>query len=272
MPDFLTHQYFGDLVLDQLPSELQNRIKPYKDLYWIGLQGPDPLFFYKPMKSTPISLQGKKLHKLNGAEYFGNSLTVLKNNRENTEAALAYQIGFLCHYSLDSVCHTFVSRYEKQTGVSHSDIEGEFERYLMEKAGKDPLRINPADFINPKEEYGEIISRFSMGLEPKECYDAIRSFKKYRNLFFCPTSFKRAVIYRFFKIAGIYEKYRGQVMNVEPYPNTEESDKELYKLVHDAVPVVLRLIPRFVTAYERDEPSLFLLDNSLQIPFDGINI
>ncbi len=272
MPDFLTHQYFGDLVLAQLPFEIQSRINLNKDLYQIGLQGPDPLFFYKPMKSTHVSKQGKMLHKLTGAEYFSNSLAVFKTNKENIDAPLVYQIGFLCHYLLDSVCHTFVSRYEKQTGVSHSDMEGEFERYLMEKAGKDPLRINPADYINPKKEYGEIISRFSMGLSPKDCYDAIRSFKRYRNLFFCPGSIKRYFVYQFFKIAGIYEKYRGQVMNVEPYTNTQDSDEELYKLVHDTVPLALRMIPRFVIAAEQDEPSLFLLDNSLQIPFDGISI
>ena len=272
MPDFLTHQYFGDLVFDQLPDSIKDMISRNKDLYDIGLQGPDPLFFYKPYKSNPISKQGTVLHELNGADYFGNSLTVLKNNKENADAALAYQSGFLCHYALDSVCHSFVNRYIKQTGVTHTDIEGEFERYLMEKAGKDPLRVNPADYINIKKEYGEIISRFTMGLEPKDCYDAVRSFKRYRNFFFCPGSLKRTFVYGFLKALGQYDNNRGQVMNVEPYPNTQESDEELYKLLHDTVPLALRLIPRFVTAYEQDEPSIFLMDNSLQIPFNGIEV
>ena len=123
-----------------------------------------------------------------------------------------------------------------------------------------------------KKEYGEIISRFSMGLEPQICYAAVCSFKRYRNLFFCPNNLKRSLVYGFLKLGGVYESYRGQVMNVEPYPNTQESDEELYKLVHDTVPLALRLIPRFVTAVEQDEPSIFLMDNSLQISFNGIPV
>ena len=270
MPDFLTHQYFGDLVLEQLPSSIKKRIIPNRDLFQIGLQGPDPLFFYKPIKSNSVVKQGYTLHELNGAEYFGNSLKVLSENKDNTEAALAYQLGFLCHYSLDSVCHTFVNKYEKMKGVTHSDMEGEFERYLLVQAGKDPYKTNPARYINPKKEYGEIISRFSMGLSAKECYDAIRSFKKYRSLFFCSTSVKRSIVYWIMKKAKVYEEYRGQVMNVEPYPNTQESDEELYKLVHDAVPLALKLIPKFITAFEQNQPEFFLTDAALQIPFDGI--
>lgn len=272
MPDFLTHQYFGDTVFKQLPSDIQERIKPYKALYDIGLQGPDPLMFYKPMKSNPVCQHGYDLHKLNGSEYFANSLSVLKENKDDAEASLAYQAGYICHYSLDSVCHTFVNRYEKEAGVSHSDMEGEFERYLYVQVGKDPYRTNPADHISATRANSDIVSRFSMGLSEKDCYDALRSFRMYRSLFYCPNAVKRSIIYGVLKAAGAYRSYRGQIVNTEPYPNTEKSDEELFRLVHETVSLAMRLIPNFYSAFESDDPELFLVDEDLKIPFDGMSI
>ncbi|MDF2951137.1 MAG: hypothetical protein K0S18_720, partial [Anaerocolumna sp.] len=51
MPSAYTHFKFGMEVIKLLPMELQNIILKNKDLYEIGLQGPDILFFYKPLSS-----------------------------------------------------------------------------------------------------------------------------------------------------------------------------------------------------------------------------
>ncbi|MBQ8994451.1 MAG: zinc dependent phospholipase C family protein [Oscillospiraceae bacterium] len=272
MPDIYAHQYFGDQVYAQLTPELQKRLSENIDLYNIGLQGPDPFYFYKPLKKTPVSKQADVLHEETGSEYFDRSLNTLKGLTEDQEASLAYQLGFLCHYTLDSVCHTFVNRYEKETGVTHSDMEGEFDRYLLERSGKDPLKTDTGEKFLPKKGYGKIVSLFSQGLGEKECYDAIRSYKTFRNIFHCENNFKRNLLYRIMKKAGVYNSYRGQIVNVEPYPNTEKSDQELYDLLKSAVPLCVKLIVKFVIAYDNNEPSAFLYDSNLQIPFNGIMV
>ena len=46
MPSTYAHRRFGADVLERLPAELQEKIAPYRELYDIGLHGPDLLFYY----------------------------------------------------------------------------------------------------------------------------------------------------------------------------------------------------------------------------------
>ena len=55
MPSTYAHRRFGADVLERLPAELQEKIAPYRELYDIGLHGPDLLFYYHAAKSTPVS-------------------------------------------------------------------------------------------------------------------------------------------------------------------------------------------------------------------------
>ena len=54
MPSTYAHRRFGADVLERLPAELQEKIAPYRELYDIGLHGPDLLFYYHAAKSTPV--------------------------------------------------------------------------------------------------------------------------------------------------------------------------------------------------------------------------
>jgi hypothetical protein len=47
------------------------------------------------------------------------------------EAALAYIYGFICHFALDSTCHGYIDEKIAQSGVSHTEIEVEFERHSI---------------------------------------------------------------------------------------------------------------------------------------------
>ena len=62
MPSTYAHRRFGADVLDHLPAELQEKIAPYRELYDIGLHGPDLLFYYPALKSTPLSSMGYAMH------------------------------------------------------------------------------------------------------------------------------------------------------------------------------------------------------------------
>ena len=56
MPSTYAHRRFGADVLERLPAELQEKIAPYRELYDIGLHGPDLLFYYHAAKSNPVPL------------------------------------------------------------------------------------------------------------------------------------------------------------------------------------------------------------------------
>lgn len=109
MPSTYAHRRFGADVLERLPAELQEKIAPYRELYDIGLHGPDLLFYYHAAKSTPVSALGNAMHEQPGAVFFERARGVV-NKAKNRDAALAYALGFLCHFALDSTCHPAWSR------------------------------------------------------------------------------------------------------------------------------------------------------------------
>ena len=78
---------------------------------------------------------------------------MIKTCRETGARPLtAYLTGFACHYILDSCCHPFVYRYQKESELSHAEIETELDRYFMERDGEDPFTYHPASAISPSEE------------------------------------------------------------------------------------------------------------------------
>ena len=135
MPSTYAHRRFGADVLERLPAELQEKIAPYRELYDIGLHGPDLLFYYHAAKSTPVSALGNAMHEQPGAVFFERARGVV-NKAKNRDAALAYALGFLCHFALDSTCHPRVEQDVRDSGVSHCEIETEFDNMLLRRDGK----------------------------------------------------------------------------------------------------------------------------------------
>ena len=270
MPDAFAHQYFGDLVFKEMTNEYKIRILPFIDLYNIGLQGPDFLFFYKQYKSNEVPVQGSRLHRQTGHEYWRISLNALKSDTTDYKASLAYLSGVMCHYVLDSCCHAFVNQYEKETGVTHPDIEGEFDRYLLESLGLDPYKTDLVERFLPTRSYAEIIAPFTQSISSGTTFDALKGFRFYRNVFHCPNAFKRTILYTLLKLAGKYDKYRGQIINVKPYDNCEESDKKLYILLHEQVTVCIELIASLYQCADTGDLSSLINRERLAPTFDGV--
>jgi len=62
MPSTYAHRRFGANVLDHLPAPLREKLKVHRELYDIGLHGPDVLFYYHAAKSTPVAALGNAMH------------------------------------------------------------------------------------------------------------------------------------------------------------------------------------------------------------------
>ena len=52
MPSTYAHYRFGQEVLKELPNDIKKIIIENKELYDIGLHGPDLLFYYLPLKNN----------------------------------------------------------------------------------------------------------------------------------------------------------------------------------------------------------------------------
>ena len=58
----------------------------------------------------------------------------------------AYLLGFICHFALDSRCHGYINEMVKETGVSHLEIEEEFEKYLLPDGGEESSQLSHRGF------------------------------------------------------------------------------------------------------------------------------
>lgn len=63
MPSTYAHRRFGTNVLEHLPDELRAQLEQNRELYDIGLHGPDLLFYYHAAKSNPVGALGNAMHE-----------------------------------------------------------------------------------------------------------------------------------------------------------------------------------------------------------------
>ena len=134
MPSTYAHRRFGADVLALLPDGLRATLEQHRELYDIGLHGPDLMFYYKALQSNPVNRLGNAMHEQKGEVFFTRARTVVENATDKS-AALAYALGFVCHFALDSTCHPYVEAYVRESGVGHCEIETEFDNALMREDG-----------------------------------------------------------------------------------------------------------------------------------------
>jgi len=138
MPATYAHYIFGKKVYKQLPQNVQQMIKENKEAFWLGLHGPDLTFYYRPLSKNRVNQTGHQMHKELASEIFEFGRE--QYQERPSYVLLSYLCGFLCHFVLDSECHPYISRYMEEHGLGHTEIETEFDRYLMVKDGKHPTK------------------------------------------------------------------------------------------------------------------------------------
>ena len=162
MPTTYAHYKFGEEVMSALPRPLQNSIENKRELFDIGLHGPDILFYYRPILKNKVTSQGYAMHDRPADEFFNRAAEVIAK-AEDPAAARAYIYGFICHFALDSECHPYVEKMIQVSGISHSEIEMEFDRMLLTEDFLNPVRHDSAKHIHPTIENGRVIAPFFDG-------------------------------------------------------------------------------------------------------------
>ena len=107
MPTTYAHWRFGDRVKRTLSADTEAIIDKYRELYDIGVHGPDLFFYYDCLKKENLFSFGSKLHERSMKsllEQFRGPY--LKS--DNRQAPLAYILGFVSHFTLDSYCHSYI--------------------------------------------------------------------------------------------------------------------------------------------------------------------
>lgn len=240
MPSNYAHALFGMQLFPMLPQSLQQVIASNPELYQIGQHGPDLIFYYRTFLPHSASRIGFQMHRQPAKDFFEQARCTIQLTED--PALLAYTLGFLCHFILDSTCHTYVYAALSSTPVSHTELETEFDRMLMIKQHKNPLTTNATDSIVATKEYAKQIAMIFVPLTPEQIYEGMRSMKFVHHLLLCPNTSKRCTIHRILRILHAEPYLGGLVMNPLPNPLCRESNTQLYQLyqqaLHEAVPVL----------------------------------
>jgi len=252
MPAIYAHMRFGEAVIKDLPPTFQEKVNEFFPAFLLGTQGPDILFYHKPLQSNPIKKKGMDIHLQPACEFFiEQAKRLIEENHVHPQdgaylpidAQAAYIAGFLCHFVLDVSAHPKIYALE-ETGISHGRIESEFDKYLMRKDGKSIRGDNNAKRITPNFGVAEACANV-LDVTKQEAKRAIKTIKTI-NGWFCskcePFHSLAHVVLRWIKMEN---KFGGMFLHKEDEPHCAECNRDLEALFSNAVPKAAALINEY---------------------------
>ena len=142
MADNYTHRYNARNALTIAEYTPRNM-----EAFILGANGPDPLFcyqMYNPFRINDLSRLGSVMHNEKTALFLKNLFTLAR-----TDAQKDYCLGFLCHYSLDSLIHPYVNYITEAYGLpfnipsGHGYFESALDSLISKKvSGQEAAQVS----------------------------------------------------------------------------------------------------------------------------------
>ena len=141
MPGFITHYLFGcEAIKDINDEKIRAILKENRNVYSLGLQGPD-VFFYFPYSFTGNRKRlASVMHVYDTGKFLHNLIKeVAVLNEKEKNVGIAYLLGFLGHYSLDTKCHPYIYyrtgylNKGKDYFGKHTDFETDIDFLLLDR-------------------------------------------------------------------------------------------------------------------------------------------
>ncbi|MBR2636739.1 MAG: zinc dependent phospholipase C family protein [Oscillospiraceae bacterium] len=248
MPSLYAHDVFGRKVAARLPFSEKKAILQFPQLYRLGLQGPDILFFYNPFQKNPVGREGSAIHHRPARVFFEHAREKWIAGGKRPEQ-LSYLMGFLCHFMLDSSVHGYIEEQIQVSGVGHVAIETEFDRMMlvMEKKKADAFRLG---YCVPDDKgMGQVLAPFYPGIRAETLDRSVKAMRFYKNLLVLPQKPMRETVYAALRRMGKYEALGPHIMNAEPDPRCRLICEALYKKLEKAVNETVRQQKKLLDAF-----------------------
>lgn len=253
MPGTYAHYAFGKKVLEQVDDEVSKIISKNIDLFFIGLHGPDIFFYYKPiLYHNPTNKLGHSIHYEKANIFFEKSINIIKKSNDK-EKSLDYAFGFLCHFMLDSECHPYINKTTKYENLSHTEIESEFDKLLINKEGKNPFSVDLTTHINADSTLAEVISPF-FDTDTSKITRALKSMKFYNSIFNTPNKISRFIIFSGLKISALYNKLHGIFFNLDENPRCKNICLNIENLYDCSINKAANILEDFYTSIKNNSP------------------
>ena len=279
MPAFYTHLRFGREVLNTLPEPYTKVVEQFPEAFDLGTQGPDVLFYHKPLKSNDIRKRATIVQALSGEKFFlaqGEKLLInapdgeINSLFENNGALAAYTVGFLCHFVLDAICHPYVDENSTEA-LSHGKIESEFDKALLRLDGK-PIRgySDAARIVNKNGVKESVMT--TLDLEERAAVRCMKTMRKINTMFSHKGEWYHRLIHCFLKMVHMEKKFGDMFLHKEDDPLCVETNEALLVRYQDAIPQASALIQEYFenlrvwVEEKRTANNLFRYDFSGIIP------
>ena len=251
MPANYAHYRFGRDVLKRLPELAFLHSGHCRQAFLTGLHGPDLLFFHNPLKRDAICRLGYAMHRQPARAFFERGVQYVQKTAD--PLALAYLLGFVCHFTLDSACHGYIGKYEAQKGVSHARIEAELDRFYMLRYGENPARCNSAAHILPSRTLAKAIAPL-FKIPAEDALLSMRSIRFYSGLLTARNPAKRALLCTVMSIPTLKHYVGDMVIASEPDPHCKEAVEWLTAQTAASVETACRLIGAFMQSVRTGAP------------------
>lgn len=262
MPAVYAHYKFGKEVYRALPENIRLLIRENAPAYWLGLHGPDLLFYYHASRKNRVNQLGVQMHRETAAHFFEKGRRVYR--KRPSYVLLSYLCGFMCHFILDSECHPYISRYMKEEHLGHLEIETDFDRALMEEDGLSPVTHNCTRHLIRDLDTEEAIASVLEGITPDEVDESILGFHRIIRLFQCPKASKARFLRGFFTLIGERKGLAGLVMDGKPNGKCERSREALKERMESAVKLAAAEIETYVRVIDKDQPVSIRLNRDFE--------
>lgn len=233
MPTTYTHHRFGDRCTAALPPEGGQAVQRHRSLYDIGVHGPDLFFYYHPLKANEVSAYGSQLHRQPARSFFERAKPVWERYGDKDEM-LAYLLGFLSHFVLDSACHGYVEQARKELDISHNRLEALFDASLMRADGLVPSQVRRGAPLQPSPERAAVIARF-FDQTPQTVLAASRGQVRVMGLLYSPRGIKKRVFRALLRALGIGSSFDDLFIDDDIPAGCQEALAELNRLFDQAL-------------------------------------
>ena len=197
MPDSYAHKYNAKCALDIANYKPRNY-----NAFILGCNGPDVFYYYSkpdPFRKKSLSHLSKKLHNSRTGLFLQNLCRFAQTNAQKD-----FCLGWLCHYSLDSVMHPYINYVTTAYGSpfnieqGHSYFEAALDTAISKQETGYPA-AKPEEYLPeiPKMYIDQIITLVKQAVEatyPEENHErgdymqTYQDFKHLRKLMYAPGS------------------------------------------------------------------------------------
>lgn len=276
MPAIFTHVQFGKEVLATLPDELSSLAEKHPECFYLGTQGPDLLFYHKPLKTknNPARKKGWDLHAESPTQFFLNGARILAQDKSNYDgegnfrpvsAEAAYLLGFLCHFTLDYSCHPYIDEHSVD-GLSHGKIESELDKYQYRKLGKPIRGFNAAKLFFPTKE-SQAASAKILGVSEKNTKTALKYMRSLNGLFSNKCGLVHGFCHCILTLVGMNKKFGDMFIHKKDDERFTPLKETLNEKFNGAISTATAVIPEF---FEHIQDNNNLTNEIFRYNYSGI--